>query len=32
VVTAAPAPRKRRAARISTKSRTNGDREPQHGP
>lgn len=31
VVPAAPAPAKRRTARISTKSRTNGDQEP-HGP
>jgi len=31
VVTTAPAPGKRRAARISTKSRTNGDQEPLHG-
>ena len=31
VVTAAPAPRKRRVARISAKSRTNGDQEPPHG-
>jgi circadian clock protein KaiC len=32
LVTVAPAPGKRRAARISAKSRTNGGQEPQHGP